>query len=433
MKANPSRRTFLKSSLLTGTVPFLPTASTWPDAWKTVNQPVVPDTSAETKSLIGPYGPWAMSLHSQPTLSFRNTRWKAGQLARWKQEALNKSRELLAAPSLPAIPGVTVDRTFEYDGLHIEELSWQLPYGRPTKALLLKPKNATGPLPAILALHDHGGKKYFGYRKIVKTGSDQHPLLAEHQQEDYSGRAWANDIAKRGYVVLVHDAFAFGNRRVRYEEVTGLTYGPLKTADKTEDGSENSEQIETYNRWAAEHEHVMSKSLFCAGTTWPGVFLTEDQVALSVLCARNDVDPQRVGCGGLSGGGLRTVYLAGLDPRIKCCVCVGFMTTWKDFALHKSFTHTWMTYVPGLPRYLDFPEILGLRVPLPTLTQNNRQDELYTLPEMEAADQQLRAIYAKAGVPDRYEGRFYDGGHKFDATMQTDAFAWFDRWLRKAD
>jgi dienelactone hydrolase len=58
----------------------------------------------------------------------------------------------------------------------------------------------------------------------------------------------------------------------------------------------------------------MSKSLFSAGATWPGVFPAEDQRALDYLCARPDGDATRVGCGGLSGGGLRTVYLTGLDP-----------------------------------------------------------------------------------------------------------------------
>jgi len=120
--------------------------------------------------------------------------------------------------------------------------------------------------------------------------------------------------------------------------------------------------------------NIMSKSLFCAGTTWPGVFLFEDQCALDVLTARAEVDRERIGCAGLSGGGLRTVYLGGLDHRIKCAVSVGFMSTWSDFLMNKSYTHTWMTYAPLLPKYLDFPEILGLRVPLPTMTLNNNQD-----------------------------------------------------------
>src|SRR5690606_6475675 len=115
-------------------------------------------------------------------------------------------------------------------------------------------------------------------------------------------------------------------------------------------------------------------------------------------------DSERLGCGGLSGGGLRSVYLGGLDARVKCVTCVGFMSTWDDFLINKSFTHTWMTFAPLLPNYLDFPEILGLRVPLPTLVQNNNQDELYTLSEMEKADHILKDLYEKAGAHDRYLG-----------------------------
>ncbi|WP_229214330.1 hypothetical protein [Dyadobacter flavalbus] len=382
---------------------------------------------ATDKSIIGGYGGWASSLIGDiPSLSFRNP--QISDLNVWREKAVTKTQELLSSP-LKAEPKVVVEKKYVYDGLEIEELSWQLPYGRSTKAILLKPKGVTKPLPAILALHDHAGMKYFGYRKIVKTSDDQHPVLTEHQKSDYGGKAWANEIAKRGYVVLVHDTFTFGSRRVFYEDVNGLNWGELDVSNKSENDPEKPEHIATYNRWASEHEHVMSKSLFCAGTTWPGVFLSEDQVALDILSKRNDVDPNRMGCGGLSGGGLRTVYLAGLDHRIKCAVCVGFMTTWNDLILNKSFTHTWMTYTPLLPKFLDFPEILGLRVPLPVMVQNNNQDELYTLPEMKKADQILKDIYAKAQASDKYASGYYDGPHKFDLEMQKDAFEWFDKWL----
>ena len=108
------------------------------------------------------------------------------------------------------------------------------------------------------------------------------------------------------------------------------------------------------------------------------------------------------------------------------------MSTWNDFLLNKSYTHTWMTYAPLLPKYLDFPEILGLRVPLPTMTLNNNDDDLYTLPEMKKASSILQEVFVKANATDRYEGRFYPGEHKFDKQMQLDAFAWFDRWLKPA-
>ena len=73
---------------------------------------------------------------------------------------------------------------------------------------------------------------------------------------------------------------------------------------------------------------------------------------------------------------MRTVFLGGLDNRIRCAVAVGFMSTWRDFLLHKCFAHTWLIYVPLLLKDLDFPEILGLRAPAATMVQSCHEDSL---------------------------------------------------------
>ncbi|MEX1019788.1 MAG: hypothetical protein WDZ49_09020 [Litorilinea sp.] len=389
---------------------------------------------------IGAYGPWAGArIPDAPgSLSWRNDRFS--DLEAWRTTARDQVLARLAQPDLGRAAGpsntqypntlydVRVDATSEFDGLHLEELSWQLPYGPRTQALLLKPQNHdtqhADPLPAVLALHCHSGMKAFGVEKITRTAQPQHPMMEMLQQRAYGGRAWANALAKRGYVVLVADAFAFGSRRVRVDQVPEAVRDGIATDDIS-----TLESAEAYNAWAGSHEAVMAKALFSAGTTWPGVFSAEDQAALDVLCARPDVDASRVGCGGLSGGGLRTVMLAGLDDRVRCAVCMGMMTTWRDYAINRCHTHTWMCYVPGLPPELDYPEILGLRAPLPTLVQNNREDALFTLPEMDRAVDMLTQVYAKAGAPDAFAAQTYPGPHKFNLDMQADAFAWFDRWL----
>jgi dienelactone hydrolase len=377
------------------------------------------------QNMLGSYGTWAAGLlpAELPALSFRQPRFKT--LGSWRPKARARVLELLAQPDLGGAPRVRVDRRHLWEGLHLEELSWQLPCGPRTRALFLKPAGARGRLPGMLALHDHGGWKYFGWRKIARLPGRLHPLLRDHQANYYGGVAWANELARRGYAVLVHDTFLFGSRRIRYPEVPDALHG-----GKKERNPESPREIHEYNAWSSEQETVVAKSLFCAGTTWPGVFLTEDQRALDYLCARPDVDPERVGCGGLSGGGLRTVYLAGLDERIRAAVCAGFMSTWRDFLLHKSYTHTWMTYLPLAPKDLDFPELLGLRVPLPTLVLNTWQDSLYTPEEMKEANRILSAAYAKARAADRYQCSFYEGPHKFDLPMQAEAFAFWDRWLK---
>lgn len=385
------------------------------------------ESPAVEPNMVGAYGPWLSEkvLGDVPArLSFRTDRWKS--VDEWRTAARARVWDCVAPVDQGGTPEVRVESTHEFDGLHIERLSWQLPGGPRTEAVFLKPIGAKGPLPAILGLHDHGGNKFLGWRKIVRIDDKPLDLVVDHQDQYYEGVAWANEIAKRGYAVLVHDVFPFASRRVRVRDVppqireTGVDPEPT-----------DAEGVNRYNAFARAHEHVWAKSLLSAGTTWPGVFIAEDQRALDVLCARPDVNPDRVGCAGLSGGGLRTVFLAGLDDRIRCAVSVGFMSTWRDFMLNKCFTHTWMAYIPLLPRDLDFPEILALRAPAATMVQSCDEDGLYTLPEMKRADAILRETFEKAGAGASYSGRFYPGGHKFDLQMQHDAFAWFDQHLKR--
>lgn len=384
----------------------------------TLNLDVVPN-------MLGGYGAWAASIvGDQPgRLSFLQA--GVDNVDTWRKSAQARVMECLAQPETQTLADARVDAIESHDGLTIERISWQLGYGPRTQAILLKPEKAKGKLPAVIGLHDHGGNKYFGLDKITRTSAAQHAMMARHQDHYYGGRAWANELARRGYVVLVHDTYAFASRRLKMEEVAEPARKKVAPVD---DDSEAS--IEIYNRFAAEHEHLMAKSLFCAGTTWPGVFTGEDQRALDYLCSRDDVDVERIGCAGLSGGGLRTVYLGGIDKRIRCACCVGMMSTWRDYLLNKCHTHTWMIYIPLLPRDLDYPEVLAMRAPLPTLVQNNEQDALFTLPEMQRADRMMNQVFQKAGAAERYRCTFYPGPHKFDVPMQTEAFEWFDRWLK---
>jgi hypothetical protein len=61
---------------------------------------------------------------------------------------------------------------------------------------------------------------------------------------------------------------------------------------------------------------------------------------------------------------------------------------------------------------------------------NDIDDDLYTMPEMERADNILKEVFTKANASDRYKSSYYPGPHKFDAAIQTDAFAWFNKWLK---
>ncbi len=403
-------------------------------------------------NMIGPYGPWAAamleesSLERPGPLSFRNERWRT--VDEWKQAARERLADLLAGPPAAAPREARVLRRFRADGLEGEELEWTLAYGPPTRAVFLKPAGVSGPLPAVLALHDHGGAKYFGHQKITRTDAPQHEMIVAHQAHYYGGRAWVNELALRGFAVLAHDAFLFGSRRVEPSQLPALVVERMMSpplaakeldpadaaaASPVADVSprETTEEIAAYDAFARRHEDIVAKSLFSAGMSWPGVFLAEDRAALAWLCSRPDVDARRVGCCGLSGGGLRTNLLAAVDDRIRCSVTAGFMTTWRDFVLNVCHTHTWMVYVPRLTRLLDYPELLSLHMPAPALVLQTTQDPLFTLEEARRAQAILERCYAKAGARDAFNMSFYDGPHKFDVPMQEEAFAWLGRWLAR--
>jgi dienelactone hydrolase len=398
-------------------------------------------------SLLGAYGPWVNERISaqKKEYSFLNARWSEASV--WSSQA----REVFASHILSqnlGLPAVKSTGTTSFDGLEIEELSWNLPYGPATKAYFLKPARTTGRIPAILALHDHGANKYFGKQKIAAVDGKSHPLLENYRDLYYGGRAWANEIAKRGYGVLVHDIFPFESRKILPSEIPGfvverMMLSPEDVRELTPESiglgtvctgydvspNQTIPEIDRYNAFAAQYESTIAKSLFCTGLTWPGVVLAEDRAALEYLASRPDIDPERIGCGGLSGGGLRTNYLAGSDSRIRCSVTTGFMTTWADFAMHSAFTHTWMAYIPGLPPFMDHQDILGMRAPLPSLVQASNDDPLFCRDEVRKAGEGLAAVYRKAGAPECFRMVHYDGPHRFSAAMQEDAFDWFDRWL----
>lgn len=66
--------------------------------------------------------------------------------------------------------------------------------------------------------------------------------------------------------MLVHDAFTFASRGVWAGDLPKVIRKDLK-----ERTPESEEEIERYNRFAGGRAHLVAKSLFCAGTTWPGV------------------------------------------------------------------------------------------------------------------------------------------------------------------
>ena len=226
------------------------------------------------------------------------------------------------------------------------------------------------------------------------------------------------------------DAFYFGARRFRPEELdpAGAPLERELLGQLAALKPDTAEWMAAVNRLCGRYEELTAKTLFTAGVTWPGLLTWDDQRSVDYLCTRPEVDPARVGCLGLSLGGLRAARLAGADPRIKAACVTGWMTELEQ-QLRNHLRHTWMVYVPGLPGLLDLPDVAALTAPGALLVQQCERDTLYPLAAMKSSVDKLARIYAKAGIPERFRGSFYAEPHSFRPAMQDEALAWLDKWL----
>jgi len=324
------------------------------------------------------------------------------------------------------------------DGVVGQEISWGVGYGPRTSAWLLRPEGAQGALPGVLALHDHSNFKFFGKEKIADGPNPPDPLVVDLRRREYGGRAFANELARAGFTVLIHDVFLWGSRGFTLDEMLAPEVSATSDVDwlprsdilGAPDGTAvQPGLIRSYNRAAIRHEHLVAKYCNLLGTSLAGVIAYEDRVALAYLRSRTDIVGSLTGCIGLSGGGLRAILLQATSPDISVAVVVGMMSTYDHLLDRHVAPHTWMLFPAGLARVADWPQIASCRAPSPLVVQYARGDQLFPLQGMVAAHECISARYLAAGAPEAYVGQFFDGRHWFDRAMQDAAFHQLSFWL----
>jgi cephalosporin-C deacetylase-like acetyl esterase len=344
----------------------------------------------------------------------------------WRTRGRAEVASALAYSPKPVALDLKVHSVVKRDGYEIRIVSFAgSPHYR-VPAYLLVPTVGKPPFPAIVALHDHGGWFMHGKEKLVRMDGE-HVSLTGFRQQYYGGRAWADELVKRGSVVIVTDAFYWGERRLQYERPPEALRS--KIADLK---PESEEYVRAMNTFLRDQNAVLQTWLAFAGTSWMGIVNYDDRRSVDVLVSLPEVDKNRIGCAGLSGGGYRSTYLTGMEPRLKASVIVGWMTslptTWDiPYVVHSALFDAFSAHAN-----LDHPDIATLGAPGCALfVQNCAQDRLFTRAGMDAAAKKIGDAYSALGHSERYQYRFYDVPHQFNSSMQEEAFAWLEKWLKQ--
>ena len=286
------------------------------------------------------------------------------------------------------------------------------------RGYLLLPDDAPRPLPAVLLLHEWGGPMYFGKERLVRNDCD---YLKVFQKDVYGGAPLAERFCLAGYAVFCIDAFHFGERAPRERD-----FDPAELLTRYEGTAEYWYFEGTKSE---KFRHALLQ-LGWAGTTWAGINLADDRACVDYLCSRPEVDPERIGITGLSGGGWRTNMMLALEPRLKAGVSVGWMTTNQgSFETNFRGAIGVFTSLPGVWDRMDLPDAVGSGFPVKALYIVGAKDNLFPSDGVDEAFRRIKEIYARAGVPENVAFARPDTVHCYTPEVQQLAFDWFRKTL----
>ncbi len=242
-------------------------------------------------------------------------------------------------------------------------------------ANLYLPGEGSGKRPTVLAVHGH------------------HPW----GRIDPAVQAYCLGLVKLGFVVLAVDAFGAGERHAA--PASGTYHGAL-------DGA----------------------ALWPVGQTLLGMQVYDNRRAVDYLLTRAEVDPDRLGITGASGGGNQSMYAGALDERLKAVVPVCSVGNYQAY-LHAACCVC--EVLPGALRFTEEGDVLGLVAPRALLVINATRDAIQFSPaEAVKSIARARDIFGLYGLGHAIKHTIVEGTHGYDRTMRETMYGWMTRWLK---
>lgn len=121
--------------------------------------------------------------------------------------------------------------------------------------------------------------------------------------------------------------------------------------------------------------YKMSTQLLMLGKTLTGLRVMESRLVLDYLASRPEVDAERLGIMGFSGGGLISSITAALDERLKAVVLTGFTSTFKESII--AVDHCICNHIPDILLYAELPEWIGLIAPRALFLESGEHDPIF--------------------------------------------------------
>ena len=188
--------------------------------------------------------------------------------------------------------------------------------------------------------------------------------------------------------------------------------------------------IETiqYGEVKGEHHGCYSKGWFnwySRGYNPAGVEAWNAIRGLDLLSERTEVNPEKMGVTGISGGGSQSWYIAALDPRIKAVSPVCGASTLNTQISNRRIDGHCDCMMPVNTYQKDFMDIGALIAPRPLLIAQADGDGLYSIESVRNLYTGIKKIYRLYGEPEKIGLVESPGGHSYHEVSRTKIFSFF--------
>ncbi|MFC1558756.1 alpha/beta hydrolase family protein [candidate division KSB1 bacterium] len=214
------------------------------------------------------------------------------------------------------------------------------------------------------------------------------------------------NLVKKGFIVFAIDPVGQGERLQYYDP-------------------EKKEFI--MKEPTTEHSYVGNQCFLCGVS--PGRYFAWDGIrGIDYLLTRSEVDPERIGITGISGGGTQTSYIAAFDERIKAvaptCYITGFRRLLESIGAQDAEQNFYHAVSNGIT-HADFLEV---NAPKPTLIAATTRD-FFSIQGARETFHEVSKAYKALGNEGNLSMVEDDSEHGYTRKVREGIYAFFQKYL----
>lgn len=188
----------------------------------------------------------------------------------------------------------------------------------------------------------------------------------------------------------------------------------------------------SYPFWGTKGHLTLGVGCIFLGNNTAQYMIFDGMRAIDYLQSRPEIDPERIGCMGNSGGGTQTAYLAALDDRVKCASPSCYITSFPRLLKGRGGQDSEQTIYGQLAWGMDHADYLTMRVPTPQLVCTATAD-FFDIQGSWDSFRQAKRVFSRFGHAERLAIIEHDGPHGYAQPLREAATRWMARWLLGED